>query len=391
MNLVPFDAALGLAIEVLTEGPVQVEKDNVLTVRVKEVGTNAPVEGASVSIKGPGVSGSKKTDASGMATFDITATDTGIILVEATKEGRVIGRAQVPVGESNDRPFIHIDPLPPYTQNPQATISGITNPGNTVTLNGSIKAMVKDDGSWSGNVTLKEGLNTVIAEARNAKGESVKGSVSTTLDTTKPNIFIDNPGELVDVTEVTVTGRVEIECQKVTVNGIQAEVVHDIFKAYRVPVKLGDNTITVVAIDKAGNEATKEAVFYVYHEVVIQLTIGNAVPTIDGEKQTPLDFPPYIAKGRTMVPLRFIAEAFGAKIEWEGTTKTITLTFEDKVIVMVIDDPIAKVNNVPTKLDAPPEIQEGSTFVPISFIAFTIGAEVEWNAGIQTATIRYKK
>jgi hypothetical protein len=391
MNLLPLDSSLGLAIEVLTEGPVYVLKDNVLTVRVKEVGTKAPVEGATVTIKGPGVSGSQKTNASGVAIFDIQASATGFILIEATKEDRVIGRDQVPVRESNDQPFIEIDPLPPCTNNPDVQITGITNPGNTVTLNGTIKATVKDDGSWSSPFTLKEGMNTIIAEARNAKGASVKASVSTILDTIPSEIFIDNPGELIDITEMTVTGRVEPDCQKITVNGIEAELVHDIFKAYHVPMKLGNNTITVHVTDQAGNASSKEAVFYVYHEIVIQMTIGNPEFSIDGEKQPQLSFPPYISNGRTMVPLRVISEAFGAGVEWNGTTKTVTITLGDTEIKMTIDQPIALVNGVETLLDAPPEIREGSTFVPISFIANTFGATVEWNANTQTATIRYKK
>jgi hypothetical protein len=391
MNLLPLDSSLGLAIEVLTEGPVYVLKDNVLTVRVKEVGTKAPVEGATVTIKGPGVSGSQKTNASGVAIFDIQASATGFILIEATKEDRVIGRDQVPVRESNDQPFIEIDPLPPCTNNPDVQITGITNPGNTVTLNGTIKATVKDDGSWSSPFTLKEGMNTIIAEARNAKGASVKASVSTILDTIPSEIFIDNPGELIDITEMTVTGRVEPNCQKITVNGIEAELVHDIFKAYHVPMKLGNNTITVHVTDQAGNASSKEAVFYVYHEIVIQMTIGNPEFSIDGEKQPQLSFPPYISNGRTMVPLRVISEAFGAGVEWNGTTKTVTITLGDTEIKMTIDQQIALVNGVETLLDAPPEIREGSTFVPISFIANTFGATVEWNANTQTATIRYKK
>ncbi|MDD4615377.1 MAG: stalk domain-containing protein, partial [Caldisericia bacterium] len=391
MNLVPFDASLGLHIEVLTEGPVYVLKDNVLTVRVKEVGTKAPVEGATVAIKGPGVSGSKVTNASGIATFDITASETGFILVEATKEGRIIGRDQVQVRESNDQPFIEIDPLPPCTNQPNVQITGITNPGNTVTLNGSIKATVNADGSWSSPFTLKEGMNTIIAEARNAKGASAKASITTILDTIPSEIFIDNPGELIDITELTITGRVEPDSQKVTVNGIEAEIVHDIFKAHHVPVKLGPNTFTVHAIDQAGNASSVEATFYVYHEVIIQLTIGNPEVTIDGETQDRLSFPPYISRGRTMVPLRVITEAFGAVIGWDGPSKTVTITMGDLEIKMTIDHPIALVNGVETQLDAPPEIREGSTFVPISFIATTVGAVVEWDAGTQTATIRYKK
>jgi hypothetical protein len=143
--------------------------------------------------------------------------------------------------------------------------------------------------------------------------------------------------------------------------------------------------------DQAGNASSKEVVFYVYHEVVIQMTIGNPEFTVDGEKQSQLSFPPYISNGRTMVPLRVISEAFGAKVGWDGPTKTVTITLGDTEIKMTIDRPIALVNGVETMLDAPPEIKEGSTFVPISFIARTFGAIVEWDAGTQTATIRYKK
>jgi N-acetylmuramoyl-L-alanine amidase len=92
-----------------------------------------------------------------------------------------------------------------------------------------------------------------------------------------------------------------------------------------------------------------------------------------------------------MVPLRVISEAFGAEVGWDGPTKTVTITLGDTEIKMTIDRPIALVNGVETMLDAPPEIKEGSTFVPISFIARTFGAIVEWDAGTQTATIRYKK
>jgi hypothetical protein len=156
-------------------------------------------------------------------------------------------------------------------------------------------------------------------------------------------------------------------------------------------MKLGNNTITVHVTDQAGNASSKEAVFYVYHEIVIQMTIGNPEFSIDGEKQPQLSFPPYISNGRTMVPLRVISEAFGAGVEWNGTTKTVTITLGDTEIKMTIDQQIALVNGVETLLDAPPEIREGSTFVPISFIANTFGATVEWNANTQTATIRYKK
>ena len=60
----------------------------------------------------------------------------------------------------------------------------------------------------------------------------------------------------------------------------------------------------------------------------IKLVIDNPIAEIDGEEVI-LDVPPTIINGRTLVPLRFIAESFGAEIVWDGKTRTITLTVPD--------------------------------------------------------------
>lgn len=61
----------------------------------------------------------------------------------------------------------------------------------------------------------------------------------------------------------------------------------------------------------------------------IILTLGNNVAFIDG-KPTTLEAAPATIKGKTMVPLRFIGEAFGAKVDWDNTTKSATLTLTEK-------------------------------------------------------------
>ncbi len=63
------------------------------------------------------------------------------------------------------------------------------------------------------------------------------------------------------------------------------------------------------------------------------LQIGNEnVRTKDGETEVvdTLDAPPYIKDERTMVPLRFISEGFGMKVDWDGETQTINITYENK-------------------------------------------------------------
>jgi uncharacterized protein YoxC len=60
----------------------------------------------------------------------------------------------------------------------------------------------------------------------------------------------------------------------------------------------------------------------------IKMTVGDKQVFVNGEPLE-LDVPPTIVEGRTLVPLRFISETFGAEVEWDGATRTITLTAPD--------------------------------------------------------------
>jgi hypothetical protein len=87
---------------------------------------------------------------------------------------------------------------------------------------------------------------------------------------------------------------------------------------------------------------------------------------------------PFIINGRTMVPIRFISEAFGAEIFWDSFTKKIYLKIVSKEIqiVLQVNKPSALINQKETKLDVPPLIFEGRVYVPIRFIAEAFGATV---------------
>jgi hypothetical protein len=389
LNLIQFDAALGLYVEALSDGPIVINKGNEILVRVKEVGTMAPVENATVKIEGPGISASKQTDKSGIAVFPINANGKGVVKVHASKEGRVIGYKELPIIEDLSKPFLDVYPLTPLTNKTQIEVTGYTNPGNSVTLQGNVTATVDDKGNFKASVTLKEGLNTILVEARNTRGEVAKASVTTTLDTQPPNIFIDDPGRLVDVKEAIITGRTEPNAE-VKLNGKPVTLTHDIFRG-TIPVTLGKNTITVESTDQAGNKSTATREIYVYHRLTLKLTIDNPVVTINDEAQPALEAPPYISRGRTFVPVRIITEAFGAKVDWEDSSKTVTITLGEKVVVMQVGNPEALINGKKVMLDAPPEIRSGRTFVPIRFISEAFGAIVEWDAVTRTVTVIYEK
>lgn len=122
-------------------------------------------------------------------------------------------------------------------------------------------------------------------------------------------------------------------------------------------------------------------------KVEISFKVGDSILNING---TPTEVEtPYVAgAGTTLVPLRVITEAFGAQVDWEGTTKTITLTYPDVNIVLQIDNMVAKVNDHSETLpEAPALSANGVTMVPLRFISETFGALVGYDGDTQAITV----
>jgi len=91
-----------------------------------------------------------------------------------------------------------------------------------------------------------------------------------------------------------------------------------------------------------------------------------------------------------MLPLRFIADHFGCDINWNGATKTVSISFEttEKVeMVLQIGKNTAIVNGEEAVLDAPPIIVNGRTMLPLRFIAENFGLNVSWDEAEKTVTI----
>ncbi len=110
---------------------------------------------------------------------------------------------------------------------------------------------------------------------------------------------------------------------------------------------------------------------------------------LNGERLQ-FDVNPYIKNSRTLVPFRKIFEAFGLEVQWNPANKTVIATGKGTKILLTINNSKAIVDSKEQKLDAPPEIKNSRTFVPLRFIGESIGAEVEWVAKSRTINISYK-
>ncbi|NLX91381.1 MAG: hypothetical protein GXZ07_07320 [Firmicutes bacterium] len=113
---------------------------------------------------------------------------------------------------------------------------------------------------------------------------------------------------------------------------------------------------------------------------------GEIQVLLDGYKVT-FDVPPMSMNGYTLVPLRGIFEAMGVDIVWEEKSRTITAQTDETTVVLPIGSRTAKVNNRIVQLDVPGVIVGGRTMVPIRFIAESLGKEVKWDQKSKTVMI----
>ena len=99
------------------------------------------------------------------------------------------------------------------------------------------------------------------------------------------------------------------------------------------------------------------------------------------------DTAPVIINGRTLVPIRAIIEAFGGSVAWDEPTKTVTLTEEDDVIKLIIDSNTAYLNNSAYTLDTAPTIINGRTMLPVRFVAEGFNLGVAWDSAQKKVSI----
>lgn len=117
------------------------------------------------------------------------------------------------------------------------------------------------------------------------------------------------------------------------------------------------------------------------------ITIGTFVDGVDVDYEKYDSVLPQIKNGTTLVPVRAVTEAFDAAVTWNGEDRTVTVKSGDTEIVLTIDSAKAIVNGEEKELTAAPEIVEGRTIVPVRFIAQALGMDVEWDDASRTIII----
>ncbi|MBE7047394.1 MAG: hypothetical protein E7396_08310 [Ruminococcaceae bacterium] len=114
---------------------------------------------------------------------------------------------------------------------------------------------------------------------------------------------------------------------------------------------------------------------------------ADDIKVIVKDQPKTFDQMPVIIDGRTLVPMRGIFEALGATIAWDDATKTVTAKKSGETIILKIGDNNATVSGETKTLDVAPQIINGRTMVPVRFVSEALGEEVGWNGDTRTVTV----
>ncbi len=191
----------------------------------------------------------------------------------------------------------------------RTTVTGKTEANALLTINGEV-VFVESDGSFEHDIRLsKIGKNKLEIEAVDAAGNASEMTVEFWFGYT----LVLQIGNKIGKT-------------------------NDVEKTMDVPPFISQGRTLVpfryvgeqlnANIDFTQNPTTRlvEDVIYELGSTRIVLTIGKTEAMVNGNK-VKMDVPAQIVSGRTVVPIRFVTEALGCKVDWEGKEQIITITY----------------------------------------------------------------
>lgn len=107
------------------------------------------------------------------------------------------------------------------------------------------------------------------------------------------------------------------------------------------------------------------------------LEIAPVDKVIAKGKTLKFDIPPVIKDGNVLVPVRAFSQAYGAEVNWNPEDHTVTIVKDGIEIVLKTDSSIVYVNGVETDLGLPVKAINSRNVMPVGFLAEKLGLKVE--------------
>jgi len=122
----------------------------------------------------------------------------------------------------------------------------------------------------------------------------------------------------------------------------------------------------------------------------IEVTRAKEVNVVMNGTAIESSVPARLSGGRTMVPMRAIFEAFGMTVDYDDATKTITAANGETSVILTCGEKEMTINGEVYEMDTEPVIESGTTLVPLRAVAEALDAVVNWNQETLTAQIDTK-
>lgn len=113
------------------------------------------------------------------------------------------------------------------------------------------------------------------------------------------------------------------------------------------------------------------------------MTINGLDKEIDPGRGTA----PVLQSDRTLLPVRAVVEEMGGAAAWDEETQTVVLALRDDIILLCAGSQTAYLNETAHTLDAVPAVIDGRTMLPVRFIAESFGFTVAWDEENARVTI----
>ena len=147
---------------------------------------------------------------------------------------------------------------------------------------------------------------------------------------------------------------------------------------------LGETKEGFVKASYDGFETTLKLKFV--EDEKVQLTIDSKTLLKNGVASQ-MDVAPVIVNDRTMVPVRFIAEALGGTVDWNGDTQTAYITYNGSLVEVPIQSATIHVNGEAVTIDTPSQIINDRTMIPLRAVAEGLGLDVSYDNNTRTITL----
>lgn len=136
------------------------------------------------------------------------------------------------------------------------------------------------------------------------------------------------------------------------------------------------------------------SVLMVFSIAATSVSAANTVYVqVDGKNVTFPDAKPYVESNRVLIPVRFVSESLGAKVDYKKETvgnrvsRTVYVTLGDKNISLEVNSNKVLVDGSIVTLDVPARVKQERVFVPLRFVSEALGATVEWKSSQSLVSI----